>query len=243
MSHGKLRGVFITGIDTEVGKTEIACGLAWILQKNGIYVGVMKPFATSSKIHSKYYKSQDTAKLAKAASVKDSDKTLNPSFFQLAASPLMATEISHKPINLGTVFEKFLFLRKKYDFIVVEGIGGVMVPITHKLSLLHVVRKMNLPVIIVSKPKLGSINHTIMTVNACREFKIPILGIIFNQMPIHPNIVESMTPFYVERLTKTKTISIIPFMDKCSYKKIGSYLEEIELIKRISYSSKTKSVL
>ena len=116
MSHGKLRGVFITGIDTEIGKTEIACGLAWVLRKNEIKVGVMKPFATSSKIYSKDYKSQDTAKLAKAAGVGDPDETLNPVFFPLTASPLMAAEISHKPINLKKVIEKFMFLKKKYDF-------------------------------------------------------------------------------------------------------------------------------
>ena len=240
MSHGKLGGVFITGIDTEIGKTEIACGLAWVLRKNEIKVGVMKPFATSSIIYSKDYKSQDTAKLAKAAGVGDPDETLNPVFFPLAASPLMAAEISHKPINLKKVIEKFMFLKKKYDFIVVEGIGGVMVPITDKVSLLHIVRKMNLPVIIVSRPKLGSINHTVMTINACREFKVPIVGIIFNQMPIRPNIVESMTPFYIERLTKTKTLSVIPFMDKWNSKKIGSYLRDIELIKSITSSSKIK---
>ena len=240
MSHGKLRGVFITGIDTEIGKTEIACGFAWVLRKNEIKVGVMKPFATSSKIYSKDYKSQDTAKLAKAAGVGDPDETLNPVFFPLDASPLMAAEISHKPINLKKVIEKFMFLKKKYDFIVVEGIGGVMVPITDKVSLLDIVRKMNLPVIIVSRPKLGSINHTVMTINACREFKVPIVGIIFNQMPIRPNIVESMTPFYIERLTKTKTLSVIPFMDKRNSKKIGSYLRDIELIKYITSSSKIK---
>jgi dethiobiotin synthetase len=240
MSHGKLRGVFITGIDTEIGKTAIACGFAWLLRKNEIKVGVMKPFATSSKIYSKDYKSQDTAKLAKAAGVGDPDETLNPVFFPLTASPLMAAEISHKPINLKKVIEKFMFLKKKYDFIVVEGIGGVMVPITDKVSLLHIVRKMNLPVIIVSRPKLGSINHTVMTINACREFKVPIVGIIFNQMPIRPNIIESMTPFYIERLTKTKTLSVIPFMDKRNSKKIGSYLRDIELIKYITSSSKIK---
>jgi len=240
MSHDKLGGVFITGIDTEIGKTEIACGLAWVLRKNEIKVGVMKPFATSSKIYSKDYKSQDTAKLAKAAGVGDPDETLNPVFFPLTASPLMAAEISHKPINLKKVIEKFMFLKKKYDFIVVEGIGGVMVPITYKVSLLHIVRKMNLPVIIVSRPKLGSINHTVMTINACREFKVPIVGIIFNQMPIRPNIIESMTPFYIERLTKTKTLSVIPFMDKRNSKKIGSYLRDIELIKYITSSSKIK---
>jgi dethiobiotin synthetase len=116
---------------------------------------------------------------------------------------------------------------------VVEGIGGVMVPITAKISLLDFIRRMNLATIIVSSPKLGSINHTVLTINACKVKKIPIMGVIFNQMPKHPNIVESMTPNYIEKLTGAKTISIIPFMDSCNYKKIGSYLGRTSVIKNV----------
>jgi dethiobiotin synthetase len=116
---------------------------------------------------------------------------------------------------------------------VVEGIGGVMVPITKKVSLLDVMKRMKLPTIIVSSPKLGSINHTILTINACKANKIPILGIIFNQMPMDPSIVESMTPNYIERLTDTNTICVIPFMDDCNFKEIGTYLGKTSTIKKI----------
>jgi len=200
----------------------------------------MKPFATSSKIYSNDNNSQDTAILAKAANIREPDQILNPVFFPIPASPLMAAEILNKTVNLKTVIKKFNSLKEKYDFILVEGIGGIMVPITTRVSLQDIMRKMNLPIIIVSRTKLGSINHTILTISACKETKIPIIGVIFNQMPIRPNIVESMTPFYIERLTKTKTLSVIPFMDKRNSKKIGSYLRDIELIKYITSSSKIK---
>jgi len=211
----------------------VACGLAWLLRKNKIKVGVMKPLATSSKIYSRNHKSQDTARLAKAANIKEPDYILNPVFFPISASPLMAAEILNSTVDLKTVTKKFNFLKKKYDFTLVEGIGGIMVPITTRFSLLNLIRKMSLPIIIVSSPKLGSINHTILTINACKKIKIPIIGVIFNQMPTHPNIVESLTPKYIERLTEVKTLSIIPFMDKCNFKKIGSYLGSNPFIKNL----------
>jgi dethiobiotin synthetase len=193
----------------------------------------MKPFATSSKIYSNDNNSQDTAILAKAANIREPDQILNPVFFPIPASPLMAAEILNKTINLKTVIKKFNSLKEKYDFILVEGIGGIMVPITTRVSLQDIIRKMNLPIIIVSRTKLGSINHTILTINACKETKIPIIGVIFNQMPKHPDIVESLTPKYIEKLTQVKTISIIPSMDKCNFKKIGSYLGKNALIKTL----------
>jgi len=205
----------------------------------------MKPFATSSNMYSNRYKSHDTAALAEAADIEESDQILNPIFFPIPASPYMAAEILHKTVDLGIVTKKFNILKKKYDFTVVnilkkkydftvvEGIGGIMVPITAKISLLDVIRRMNLATIIVSSPKLGTINHTVLTINACKVKKIPIIGVIFNQMPKHPNIVESMTPNYIEKFTGTKTISIIPFMDSCNFKKIGSYLGRTPVMKNV----------
>jgi dethiobiotin synthetase len=193
----------------------------------------MKPFATSSKMYSSNYKSQDTATLAKAANIKEPDQVLNPVFFPIPASPLMAAEILNTTVDLKMVTKKFNLLKKKYDFTLVEGIGGIMVPITTQVSLQDVIRKMNLPIIIVSSLKLGSINHTILTINACKETKIPIIGVIFNQMPKHPDIVESLTPKYIEKLTQIKTISVIQFMDECNFKKIGTFLGSNSIIKNL----------
>jgi len=108
-----------------------------------------------------------------------------------------------------------------------------MVPITKKILLLDVMKGMKLPTIIVSSTRLGSINHTILTINACKLKKIPVLGIIFNQMPKNPSIVESMTPGYIEKLTNATTISIIPFMDDCNFKNVGMYLGRASTIKKI----------
>lgn len=193
----------------------------------------MKPFATSSSVYSNRYRSSDTASLAKAADIKESDEILNPIFLPLPASPLVAAEILHKTVDMKAVSKKFSVLKKKYDFTLVEGIGGVMVPITKKILLLDVMKGMKLPTIIVSSTQLGSINHTILTINACKLKKIPVLGIIFNKMPKNPSMVESMTPGYIEKLTNATTISIIPFLDDCNFKNVGMYLGRASTIKKI----------
>lgn len=207
--------------------------MAWILRKNGIKVGVMKPFATSSGVYSNNYRSSDTAFLAKAADINESDKMLNPVYFPLPSSPLMAAEILHKTVDMETVTKKFGILKKKYDFTLVEGIGGVMVPITKKISVLDVMKIMKLPTIIVSNPRLGSINHTILTINACKAKKIPIFGLIFNQMPRNPTLVESMTPYYIEKLTNIRSISVIPFMHNCNFQKVGTHLGKTSIMRKM----------
>ncbi|HEU4606057.1 MAG TPA: dethiobiotin synthase, partial [Nitrososphaera sp.] len=92
-----MRGLFVTGTSTGVGKTAVAAGLAWALRRQRINVGVMKPFATANRAFSKQYRSRDAALLAKAAGVYDTDSELNPFFYSLAASPLVASQLGREP--------------------------------------------------------------------------------------------------------------------------------------------------
>jgi dethiobiotin synthetase len=180
-------GLFITGTDTGVGKTLIACGLAWSLRQRRINVGIMKPFATGNQIYSQNFKSQDTELLAAAANVGDMDDDLNQVFFPIAASPLMASMITKNRINLKSVLSAFQRIRKMHEFVIVEGIGGIMVPLTNSYLLADFVKLIGLQLIVVSRPNLGSVNHTLLTVTACKKYGLDIVGIIINRMPSKPN--------------------------------------------------------
>src|SRR5919199_5227846 len=126
-----MQGVFVTGTDTGVGKTIVSAGLAWALLRRKIHVGVMKPFATANRAFSKKYRSQDTAILAKAAQVNDPDSELNPFFYSIAASPLVASELKNQPpINMEIALQSLQNLARKHHFVIAEGIGGLMVPLT-----------------------------------------------------------------------------------------------------------------
>jgi len=123
-----MSGIFVTGTDTGVGKTVVAAGIAGALRKDGIDVGVMKPVATGipQKIG---FKSHDSELLAKTAGAKDPENEINPIFLPLEASPLTASQLLNKDIKLEEIFSAFQHLTSKHEFLVVEGIGGVMVPI------------------------------------------------------------------------------------------------------------------
>jgi dethiobiotin synthetase len=204
------KGIFISGTDTGVGKTYVACSLAYLLRSRGINVGVMKPFATGTNIYSQKFRSEDTANLAGAANVSDTDDEINPTFFPIAASPFMASVITKGKVSLKNNLRAFRRLKEKHDFILVEGIGGIMVPLTSTHVLADFVKLTTLPVIIVTSVKLGSINHVLLTVAACEKYGLPISGIVINRMPSNPSEVQIMTPTFVEKLTDLPVIAIMP---------------------------------
>ncbi len=230
-----MRGVFVTGTDTGVGKTVVAAGLAWLLRKKGIDIAVMKPFATGDKLYSKRFKSEDTSILAEAAGVSETDEDLNPAFFKVPASPLMAAQILRKsPPDVHGALFPLKKLAIKHQFVVVEGIGGLMVPLTEREFVADFVRLADLPVMIVTHPRLGTLNHTLLTVRVCREFGLNILGIIVNMMPKRPSVVEKNTPSAIQRLAGVPVLAVLPEMkNRPEYKEIGKLLEKTSVVEKL----------
>ncbi|HEY7506729.1 MAG TPA: dethiobiotin synthase [Nitrososphaera sp.] len=223
-----MRGVFITGTDTGIGKTMISSGLAWALKQRQVDVGVMKPFATANRIFSKKYKSHDTFILAKAAQTSEPDSELNPFFYRKAASPLMASEIlGMQAPSLEEALEAFGKIASRHEFVIVEGIGGIMVPIAEKRVIGDFAKMLALPVIIVSSPLLGTLNHTMLTVMACRSLELDIAGIIINKMPLRPSIVEAKAPRMIEEITGVRVLAVIGYSRNLSYSRTGKSLEKL----------------
>ena len=231
-----MHGIFITGTSTGVGKTAIAAGLAWALKKRKIDVGVMKPFATANRVFSRKYRSQDTAILVKASGVSDPDYNLNPFFYSIAASPLVASELKHgAPVDIKKAVQHLKKLGRKHHFLIVEGIGGIMVPLTENESVAGFAKLIDLPVVIVSTAKLGTVNHTLLTVLACKKFGLKITGIILNKTSKKPDIVEQKTAEVLEKLTHIKVLAVIPFSQGVNYTSIGKVLEhDLDLDKLLS---------
>jgi len=166
------KGVFITGTGTEVGKTYVACKIAETLVKKGVSVGVMKPIASGNR--------KDPINLIKSARIKEDISTINPVFFKQPLSPLSYTNITGKKVNIISIFRSFTKLKDKYGFMVVEGAGGVMVPITKNYFVCDLIKAMKLSVIVVASPKLGTINHTLLTIDKLKSNKISVAGIVLS---------------------------------------------------------------
>lgn len=229
-----MRGIFVTGTDTGVGKTAVAAGIAYLLKKRGVNVGVMKPFATASKRHSAKYRSEDTAILASVADATESDPELNPSFFRVPAAPLMASQLTkEKPVDMQEVLFALKKLQITHDFVVVEGIGGLMVPLTEHEFVADFAKLAGLPMLIVSQPRLGTINHTLLTVRVCRDFGLDILGIAVNMMPKKPTAVEKKNPETIARLAGVPVLAVLPEMKKADHGEMASLIEKSLLAGKI----------
>lgn len=208
-----VKGVFVTGTDTDCGKTIIAGGIARALLHKGLNVGVMKPVATwgdppREPGGRKRWISEDALHLRQSAATSDSPGLINPVCFKAALAPWPAARLEKKSINLNTVMHAYKELSQRHDYLVVEGVGGVMVPIKRDFFVLDLISRMKLAAIIVAHPSLGTINHILLTVNALKKEGIPIAGIVINNWQGKTRA-EQTNP-YVLRKILNRNILVVP---------------------------------
>ncbi len=208
-----MKSLFITGTDTDVGKTYVTAGIAVTLRKMGIDIGVMKPFAAGIA-QKKGFKSEDVEILSRAAQVNDPEDLVNPQFFPLPASPYTAWKTLKTKPKINTIFSCFKKLSKIHDMILVEGMGGIMTPILKEYYVTHLIKDMKIPTIIVTRSKVGTVNHTMMTVKMCQKYKIPIKGIIINNFEDGYPIADLKRD--LQNLTGIKVLGTIPFIEDMS---------------------------
>ncbi|HOW88431.1 MAG TPA: dethiobiotin synthase [Candidatus Omnitrophota bacterium] len=190
-------GIFITGTDTEVGKTVVSAGLALALRDRGIKVGVMKPVATGCFGPDERLVSGDAAFLMEAGQ-NEYPALTSPQRFRNPLAPNVAAMLEKKEVNIPGILRSYRQLQKHYDFLIVEGIGGLMVPLKKDYYVANLIRDMGLPIVIVSHAGLGAINHTLLTVDAAVIRNMEVRGIIFNRV--------SVTNYSMAELTNPKVI-------------------------------------
>jgi len=208
-----LKSLFITGTDTDVGKTYITAGLGVVLRKMGIDVGVMKPFAAGTA-QKKGYKSEDIEIISRAAMACDPENLVNPQFFKIAASPYTAWKRLKTKPKVPTILSSFKKLTKLHDMMLVEGMGGIMTPILKDYYITNLIKDMKIPTVIVTRSKVGTVNHTIMTVKMCEKYKIPIKGIIINDFDKGYPLKDLIRD--LQNLTGVPVLGSIPFIKDMS---------------------------
>ena len=174
-----MKPLFVTATDTDVGKTYVCAGLAYALKKSGIDVGIMKPFACGVK-QKIGFSSNDLTILANAAMVDDTEDIINPFFFPIPTSPYTAAKNLGVKINVEHVMECFRKLDEIHDIMLVEGIGGIMTPILKDYAIIDLIKDLMANTIIVTSSKIGTVNHTVLTCNMCKNMNIPVKGLIIN---------------------------------------------------------------
>ncbi len=204
--------IFIIATDTGIGKTITTLVLATLLKEKGMNVGVMKPVQCGGS---------DARFLKNSLGLKDSLGEINPFFAPEPLSPHLAFKRQKKSINPQKILKVCEKLRKSYDLLLIEGAGGLMVPLREEYFVTDLIRDLNAEVIIVARLGLGTINHTLLTVEQAKAKGLKVKGIIFCQNKKgESGISERTNPRTIEKLGGVAILGTIPYLNKFTAKEI-----------------------
>lgn len=170
------RGYFVTGTDTGVGKTVVACALARGLARRGLDVGAMKPIETGVGAAGPL----DALALRDAAGAGDPLADVCPQRFALAAAPTVAAAAEGREVDLDAVRGAWSRLAARHAWLVVEGAGGLLVPAAKGACMADLARELGLPLVVVARGGLGTINHTLLTLEAASARGLPVAGVVIS---------------------------------------------------------------
>ena len=195
------KSIFITGNDTGVGKTAIIAALGMALHHQGFRVEVMKSIETGVETSPKDSRDDASRLQSIFKSTSPSDKG---SLYQFRdpIAPLAASRREQQPIDLKLIVTRHGELLRTCDFVLVEGAGGVMVPLTTQETVRDLIRQLQVPCIVVSRPTLGSVNHTLLSLHALQDLGIEVLAVVLNQSSAPQNNND-------DRLQRDSTIELI----------------------------------
>ncbi|MBL7073128.1 MAG: dethiobiotin synthase [Candidatus Omnitrophica bacterium] len=176
------KGIFITGTDTEVGKTVITGLLGRFLLENGLRVATQKWIQTGNRV----FEPDIGTHLKIMGTKRNIDKKyltdMMPYTFGLPSSPHLAARMENTEINPQKIVNAFNRLHEAFDIVIAEGAGGALVPINDRELIIDIAGKLSLPAIIVAGNKLGAINHTLLTIEVLKKRDFKVLGVIFNRI-------------------------------------------------------------
>ncbi len=230
------KGIFITGTDTGVGKTFVTIGLLRAFNEMGLKVCPMKPVETGCKVQKGKLIPEDTFNLIKVTEINEPIDLINPYRFRQSLAPAVAAELEGTIISREKIISAYRKLSNKYDLTIVEGAGGIMVPVYRKYFFIDLIKDLNLPILVVARPGLGTLNHTLLTLEVAKSRGINVLGVIINCSSKTKNDASVQTnPEVIERSGGVPVMGIIPYFkndDAYNYRKIFMQITE-EILSKI----------
>lgn len=204
-------GLFVTGTDTGVGKTVIAGAIANWFRRRNRQVAVCKIAATGCVTRREGLVSEDAEFLAVCAGAKDPLDLIAPQRYSEPLAPAVAAERAGRPIDWFLIDNSIRLMSRGSDVMIVEGVGGIMVPMDAKHTVLDVAMALKVPTVIVARPGLGTINHTLLTINALRAAGVEVAGVVINQYPADSvDLATETNPRAIERWGNVPVACIVP---------------------------------
>jgi len=229
------RGVFIVGTDTDVGKTVITAGIVHVLRKNGINACSFKAVQSGGIEENSRLISGDTKLVKEVCNIDEEYELMNPYCLKTSVSPHLAARLEKVDINRQNILDTYARLSEKYEFIVAEGAGGIIVPIIERRYFIYdLIRDLNLPVIITARADVGTINHTALTVKFAESIGLDIKGIIINRYTNEIHVEDNIET--IKEITNKDIIGVIDDLnnyDENNYKALKTEFEKKIDIRRI----------
>jgi len=196
---------FITGTDTGVGKTHVTALLLAELRRRGVAAAGFKPIAcgTGGRADARTYR-----KLMHNEVPLD---VINPVYLRYPLAPSVAAKLEKKPVDLQKIYSVYDRLSADFSPVLVEGAGGLLVPIRRDYFVADLARHFDLPLIIVARLGLGTLNHTLLTVRQAQAMKLKIAGVILNDTTGQRGLAERTNVKAIAELTRVPLLGVVPY--------------------------------
>lgn len=206
-----MKVIFVTGTDTGIGKTVISSAIsAFFSLRKQMNVGVMKPFECGLSKTDKDLLPWDAICLREASGSNDDLNTISPYTLEAPVAPEVAAMLEHVNIDINMVDKIYHSLAKSHDLLVIEGAGGVLVPIRENFFFVDLIQKWNAPTLIVSRLGLGTINHTLLTNHLLKERGIKVIGVILNNTDGLGDLPAQTNPDILRKYLDVPVLGIFP---------------------------------
>ncbi len=212
-------GIFITGTDTGVGKTLVTCGLAALLRESGYKVGVMKPVETGCEEREGRFFPQDVFYLKEASGCEEPLEKICPYRLKEPLAPSVAAERSGVKIDIDLIERLYGEISSAHDITLVEGAGGLLVPLLPHYTYADLAKLLKLPVLVVAPSRLGVINHLLLTLEHASCRALQVLGYVFNRLSAEPSLAADTNREALLSLTAVPYLGEIPYIEDLEAKR------------------------
>ena len=207
-----MSSLFVTGTDTEVGKTRISVALIELLQEQGKRVACMKPIASGCEQTAQGLRNGDALALMQQVDVQLDYETVNPYAFEPAIAPHIAAQKAGVKIDLNHIKQLFQQIKSQADSVIVEGAGGWLVPLNEQQTMADLAVELGLPVVLVVDIRLGCINHALLTVAAVKQSGLGLKGWVANQRADNEQATEIINT--LQQAISAPCIGIVPVLEQ-----------------------------
>jgi dethiobiotin synthetase len=204
-------GLFFVGTDTGVGKTFVTAAVARLLRHQGYSVRVSKPVATGATWRNEQWLTEDTVQLGQSAGVaSDEYRRITPWAFPDPVAPPVAARRQGKALRLADMADAVCRLAESGGPLLVEGIGGLLCPLTEHETVADLARLLRLPVVVVARRALGTLNHTLLTLEVARARSLTVAGVVVNETAAPNSLAEETSVEELRRRIRVPLLAVIP---------------------------------